>query len=345
MFKTIVLFLIFLAIWLIFFVSSPFYFDEEKKIEFHVDGPTKIHQLSKILKQEKIIRSERFFRFLLRSSKIEKKIALGYYVFSNQESIFNIVLKLKKGDVEQILVTIVEGYDVYDIAKLLVQKGLVENEEVFIKASSDKKWLNFIQSEFRLNVSSFEGFIYPETYRIPKGAPYALLVRTALQEFKKRVFAKYQYLSPREFYRMLIIASLIQKETFINEEMPLVSSVIHNRIRKGMKLQIDPTIIYAIKKMNLLESSLKDGKVNIQRRHFSLASPYNTYYSKTIPPAPIANPSLLSFSAALAPKKTDYLYFVANPETGRHTFTSNLKDHNLYVERYVKRKREMRLSQ
>lgn len=171
-----------------------------------------------------------------------------------------------------------------------------------------------------------EGYLFPETYRLPKGASAAEILESMTSQFKdvfgsgERKAAAEIGLTPRQ---VVTLASLIEKETDRTAEMPLVSAVFHNRLRIGMKLECDPTVIYALKRHGPFDRPLwlKDLKFD---------SPYNTYVYKGLPPGPICNPGRISLEAALHPAPADFLYFVRSREGG-HVFSRTMKEHSAAV--------------
>ena len=143
------------------------------------------------------------------------------------------------------------------------------------------------------------------------------------------------------FYDFLKKASLVEKETSLEKEKPLVASVLENRLRRNQKLRYDPTIIYALKEKNLYFQNFKEGAINIRKEHFLLASSFNTYYRRGLPLTPICTPTRSSFQAALFPKKTRYLFFVAKgDESGGHYFSETYQQHKRYIQRSLQQKRK-----
>ena len=137
------------------------------------------------------------------------------------------------------------------------------------------------------------------------------------------------------FYHQLIKASLIEKETSLAKEKPLVASVIENRLKKNMKLRIDPTIIYALKEEGRAATNQKKGRINIKRKHFYLKNPFNTYCVRGLPPSPICSPTVESLQAAMQPASTNLLFFVAKGKNSKeHVFTSTFKEHAYFVNKY-----------
>lgn len=329
-----------IAFFIAFFFLNNTYFSEPIVKEYYIkQGDARaFYYLSKSLEQDNIIPSAVFLRVLAKITGIDKQIQAGYYDFSSDMSAIGILFFLHEGMSKTVSITVVEGYDIYDIARLLKKKKLIDSQEDFIQMAKSPRWLNYIKKSTGITAyESVEGFLYPETYFVKKGAPlevfFSLAIDTFVEKFKGILMESFKTNS-QSFYFELVKASLIEKETSIDQERFLVSSVIENRLKKGMKLRIDPTIIYVLKRKNLDEQNLKNGKINIKRSHFYLPSPFNTYYAKGLPPSPICSPSLKSLKAALLPARTPYLFFVAKTDSKEHVFTTTYEEHKYFVDKY-----------
>jgi UPF0755 protein len=201
------------------------------------------------------------------------------------------------------------------------------DEEEFLAASSKTDTISYLDKE----AANLEGYLFPETYHFPKGISAEKIISTLVFEFKEVFSEAWQKraseikMTPRE---VVILASLIEKETFLSEEKKLVSAVFHTRLRIRMKLDCDPTIIYVLKE----EGSFKG---RLLKKHLKLKSPYNTYRNRGLPPGPICSPGRESLEAALYPAQEKYLYFVSKKD-GSHHFSSSFKDHQNAVRRYRK---------
>ena len=320
------------------YFNTGFYFQPIKTLEYHVPEGQKsaLKKMASTLEREKIIRHRLFFEIFTRILGVDRRLAWGYYDFNNHSSTLDILFKLRSQKTKSMAIPILEGYDLYDIAEKLVELGVIAHRDVFLMASHSKIWIDYFKRESGLPVRhSIEGFIYPDTYLIKKGASFSNLIVLAANNFRKKIVLSHPHLSPQKIYTYLTVASLIEKETSLSEEKPLISSVLHNRLNKDHKLQFDPTVIYTLKKMKLAEKNKKHGKINLIRSHFSIPSPFNTYYTKGLPPTPICSPTLSSFTAALSPKKTHYFFFVAKGQGSQeHIFSRTYVEHLFYVNKY-----------
>lgn len=252
----------------------------------------------------------------------QNHIQAGEYRFSPSMPPRDILEALTSGMAVLYTVTIPEGYRITDIAGLLEAKGLVD-KPAFIEATRNRELLESLH----IPSGSLEGYLYPETYKFSKAGGARRIVQTLLDTFKERVLQpeRVQQAEAMQFtfHEIITLASLIEKETGLGKERKLISSVFHNRLAKNMRLQTDPTVIYAM--VNF------DG--NIRKKDLSIDSPYNTYKHFGLPPGPIASPGLESIQAALDPEETDFLYFVSRKD-GSHQFSTNYKDHVRAVQKY-----------
>ena len=218
--------------------------------------------------------------------------------------------------------TIPPGSDLFELDRLLSQEGICRRGQL-LKLSRDKAFLR------ELGVPTLEGYLFPDTYFVNRNADCKKAIEVAVEEFKRQVLPLYRNYKPPQQVKealkkvtlneLITVASIVEKETSLREERPLIASVIYNRLKRGMKVQCDPTVIYALK----LKGEFKR---KLTYQDLKTPSPYNTYYAEGLPPAPICNPSLSSLKAAMYPAKTDYLYFVATGKGG-HAFSKSYNEH------------------
>lgn len=282
-------------------------------------------QVAVLLEKENLIASRWGFLLLGKLTLADRRIIPGEYELHAGMRPHEILAKLLNGQIIRHQVTIPEGYTMAQIADLLEQKGLADAEE-FLALANDR---DFILTTFHLNLPSLEGYLFPDTYFIARHTKAKEII-TMMVEGLWRVFtpemrerAKAINMSVHE---ILTLASVIEKETGSAEERELVSSVFHNRLRKRIPLQSDPTVIYGISNF--------DG--NLRKRDLRKMTPYNTYRIAGLPPGPIASPGAHAIRAALYPPPTTYLYFVSKND-GSHHFSSTLAEHNWAVEKYQRR--------
>ena len=219
-------------------------------------------------------------------------------------------------------VTVPEGLTIAETAAVMAKAGIVGAQEFLLAASAAARgapaWLG--------GVDSLEGFLFPETYSFPKRVPPGEIIAAMLAMFRSKasvVLPPEVMADPARMRATVTLASIIEKETGAPEERPLIASVFVNRLARGMPLQSDPTVIFAIPGFG----------GNLRKSDLALDSPYNTYRRRGLPPGPIASPGAGSLSAAVNPAPADYLYFVSRND-GSHQFSTTLAEHNAAVRRY-----------
>ena len=265
------------------------------------------------------------FRLLGRIKGYDKRIKAGEYLLFSSMSPNEILEKMVNGKVRLYKLTIPEGYNIRQIAFIVAQAGLV-TEEFFLEAATDSSMVH----EMGIDANSFEGYLFPDTYFFPKGVTSKKIIAAMLNRFWSiftQEWKKQAQILGFSIHQVLTLASIIEKETGDHSERPIISSVFHNRLKKRMRLDSDPTVIYGI----------KDFDGNITRKHLSTPTPYNTYRIKGLPPGPIASPGFKSIEAALYPADTHFLFFVSKKDT-THEFSTNIKDHNRAVRKYQLRR-------
>ena len=281
-----------------------------------------LKQVAHLLADKELLNEPSTFMLYTYLQGEQNHIQAGEYRFSPSMPPHDILEALTSGMAVLYTVTIPEGYRITDIADLLEAKGLVD-KPAFIEATRNRELLESLH----IPSGSLEGYLYPETYKFSKAGGARRIVQTLLYTFKERVLQpeRVQQAEAMQFtfHEIVTLASLIEKETGLGKERKLISSVFHNRLAKNMRLQTDPTVIYAM--VNF------DG--NIRKKDLSIDSPYNTYKHFGLPPGPIASPGLESIQAALDPEETDFLYFVSRKD-GSHQFSTNYKDHIRAVQKY-----------
>ncbi len=290
-------------------------------------------QLALELEEKQLIRRALSLRILARAWGLPPLMA-GEYKLSSGESLWQQFHKLRAGRAHHFSVTFAEGLNHHEIWEVLKGAGWPEADRL-LRLVRDRP---FVKKLLGAELDSLEGYLFPETYAITKYMKAETLLRLMAEEFSKA----YREAAPASFRRAaktarhgiksrheaVTFASLIEKETGAPEERPRISSVFHNRLRLGMKLQTDPTILYSL----YLAKGFSHPK-NIRKRDILFDSPYNTYVIHGLPPGPIASPGRESLRAVFSPEETDYLYFVSQ-NNGRHFFSKTLKEHNQAVYKY-----------
>ncbi len=261
------------------------------------------------------------FKVLARLRGDAAAIQAGDYLFAEAATPGQILDRLIAGDVELHRLTIPEGFSRKEISERL-QHSEFQDAAAFLPLTDDATLIR----KLGIKAASLEGYLFPETYtfdsRTNSRQLIQAMVNQCLAELTPTLLAKAKKQNLNR-HQLLTLASIIQKEAGNNSEMPLISAVFHNRLRRGIALQADPTVIYGI----------KDFDGNITRRHLREITPYNTYRVPGLPPGPIASPGRAALQAAANPAGVNYLYFVARGD-GNHQFSNTLREHNAAVRRY-----------
>ena len=271
-----------------------------------------------------VVRDARTFRVALWMSGEGRRLKAGEYRFDRAMTPLEVIDKLARGDVYVIAVTFPEGLNIFDMAKIFESHGL-GTADAFLQAARDPSSVKDLDPAAK----DLEGYLFPETYSVPRRADASKLVRQMTSRFEHvftpdlRQAAAARHLSVRE---TVTLASIVEKETARPDERPVVAAVYTNRLRIGMALQCDPTVIYA-----LLRAGGFSG--NLHHADLMVDSPYNTYRYPGLPPGPIASPGRASLEAAVHPADADYLYFVSRND-GSHEFARTLEEHNRNVQKY-----------
>jgi UPF0755 protein len=251
------------------------------------------------------------------------RLQAGEYQFSRSDTTWNVFSRIVRGDVFFYELTVPEGSNIFDIAASLKPFDFLKPAD-FLQAARDPSLIHDLAPQ----APTLEGYLFPSTYRITRVTTVRRLCQIMTDLFRKQWRDLPQPEHPVAVNDVVALASLIEKETAIPEERPIVASVYQNRLRLGMPLDCDPTTIYAA----LLDQRYRG---TIYRSDLASPNAYNTYQHSGLPPGPIANPGLASLKAALAAAATDYLYFVAKPDgSGHHQFSKTIEEHNRAVAAY-----------
>lgn len=311
--------------WLLADGTRP-YLKGEPPVTIDILRGARTEQIARQLESSGAIRSRWTFLalHLLRPSETLKA---GEYDFEKPASTLAVLRKLVRGDVSYETLTVPEGSNRFEIADIVAGLGFSTREE-FLRATENPQPVSALDP----NAGNLEGYLFPDTYRFPRHARPAEIVRAMVDRFRQVYFTLRPGETNHTIRQIVTIASLVEKETWKNAERPIIAGVFYNRLRRGMPLQSDPTVAYA--------TFLADGyRGRVRRSDLSIASPYNTYLNKGLPAGPITNPGRASLRAAMHPATTDYLYFVASAEGG-HVFSKTLAEHNLAVAQYRQERSE-----
>jgi UPF0755 protein len=284
-----------------------------------IDPGTPTRVMARKLAEAGVIQSEWMF-LLARSVRPKAKLQAGEYQFKGAHTTLAVFDKIARGDIFFHELRIPEGANMFDIAAAVERLGTMKAEE-FLRIARSPALIQDIAP----SAPSLEGYLFPSTYRVARHTTAQQIARAMTSNFRK---VWNEIGGSGDVNRITTLASLVEKETGVPEERASVASVYHNRLRIGMKLDCDPTTIYAA----LLQGRYRG---TIYRSDLDSNHPYNTYRHPGLPPGPIANPGRESLKAALRPAETSYLYFVAKGDpSGAHIFSDNLEQHNAAVQQY-----------
>jgi UPF0755 protein len=275
------------------------------------------------LKGNGIIANKDLFMLWTRLLGNSRKIKAGEYLLNSGMAPVRVIEILTRGIIITYPVTVPEGFSIEQIGDILAANGLAD-KKLFVSLAHEPG----VIKKYGISGPSLEGFLYPDTYQFGKGLPPSLIIDVMVKRFWEIVGP---YMDRIKGLKMTVeevitLASIVEKETGTAEEMPLIASVFLNRLRNGMRMESDPTVIYG----------MNDFTGNLTRKDLLESTPYNTYVIRGLPPGPISNPGLASIKAVLYPAETDYLYFVSKND-GTHYFSSSLEEHNRAVWKYQKR--------
>jgi len=277
------------------------------------------------LEDEGLVRSARALSWWARLRGWEGRLRAGEYELSPALPATGVLEEIARGRVRTYELVVPEGWRARDIAERLEKRGLAR-ADAFLSVVNDPQ----LAAELGVEGDDLEGYLFPETYRLSRGLPAREIARAMVEQFHGawRQIAPAAHRSDLSMREVVILASIVEKETGAPEERPLIAAVFLNRLERGMRLQTDPSVIYGI----------QDFDGNITRDHLEDAdNPYNTYRHGGLPPGPIASPGLDALRAVVEPADSDYLYFVSMGD-GTHAFSRTYREHVKAVNRYQRRR-------
>lgn len=275
------------------------------------------------LYKEGLISNPRLFHWLARYKGVMEKLRSGPFTIASQSKMEDVLNQLVYGQPNLNAVTIPEGRNMYQIAEILEAAGFGVKAN-YLNLFKDPGFISALGVEG----PSLEGYLFPETYKFAPGTSEREIAQAMVSEFKRRVGKIHEghaFLKPHE---VIILASVVEKETGAKEERPQIASVFLNRLRKRMRLESDPTTIYGM---------WEDYKGNIRKDDLLRLTPYNTYKIPALPLGPIASPSLEAIQAVMNPATTEYLFFVSKND-GTHVFTTSYADHQKAVDEWQRKR-------
>lgn len=296
---------------------------QHEPVKIHIKKGMTFKEIVDTLHKYKLINSKTSFQTIGRILGVERKIKSGYHLLHYGKSNYEYLNFLVTGkNLANIIVTIPEGLTLNEIAQLF-ENVFDFTKEDFLKIASDSTLLK----EYEVDHKTFEGYLMPDTYEFAEIDNPEIVLRVLAKEFKKFYDEK---IKPQETKvgltknQIITLASIIEGETNYKDEMPLIAGVYYNRLRKGMKLQADPTVAYAL--------GNRPNKITYE--DLMIKSPYNTYINHNLPPGPINCPGRNALLAAINPEEHDFLYFVASGDGRTHVFAKNYYEHLKNVMNY-----------
>ena len=313
----------FFAVLALLMVSTLIFFDilfnmpwgnQRQMREVNIPQGASLRAISDSLQKKNIIRHPGWFQFAVQLHGASTSLRPGIFALPENASFEHVIRALTEGNPEVVKVTIIEGLQSRQIAKILATKFPFTAEE-FNKVVHDST----LAHQWGIQGPSLEGFLYPETYKFFKNQTPQRIAHQMVRQFFSVVPDSFRARAKQFGWTLrdaVTMASIIEGEAMRDDERQIISSVYHNRLNRGMRLQADPTIQYII----------EDGPRRLWDKDLEIESPYNTYLHSGLPPGPINNPGFGSIKAALFPAHTNYLYFVARGD-GYHTFSRTNREH------------------
>lgn len=311
------------GIWIWSYAITPIPAREGANLHILIPPRTSLAGIGSILAENGVIPPGRGFYYLARISRLSQRLQAGEYLFTSGQTPYQILRTLATGATVRWSVTIPEGTNIYQLADILAEGGWGERDH-FLELARDPQ----ILAKHGVEGASLEGYLFPDTYQLLRGHNPREIIELMLErgrQVRQKLGDLHENplgLSP---HQVLTLASIVEKETAVPEERPLIAQVFLNRLRQRMRLQTDPTVIYG----------LRDFNGNLTRKDLETPTPYNTYLINGLPPGPIANPGRAAIAAVLQPASESYLYFVSKND-GTHYFSRDLAEHNRAVQKYQK---------
>ncbi len=306
--------LIFIMLIVVSLLTLPFINrNENEEIIFTIESGESIKSMALRLKEEGIINDDKFFIILSKMFDVDTKIKSGDYLLMKNSYEYNTLMKMYRGEVLLIKITIPEGFNIFQIARRVEFVMGIDSTE-FVNTCYNKALLK----KYSIKGKNCEGYLFPDTYLLSKGKTAYQIIEMMLKRFKQVVYDELFKTNEYDFsdYDYIILASMIEKEAVVDREKAIISGVYYNRLRKKMYLQCCATVLYSLGKTHGIPT-YEETQIN---------SPYNTYKNLGLPPGPICSPGIKSIKAAISPEKNPYLFYVSKGD-GTHIFTKSYKEH------------------
>ena len=295
-----------------------------KPIQFKISHGATAKSIAGQLAREDLIRHPFTFELMVRLTGAGRELKAGAYQLSGAMSVVEIVDRLRAGNVVLRRFVIPEGLTVPQIGQLW-ENGKFGTATAFEQAARNPRW----RQRYSIDAETLEGYLFPNTYQFADGTPVDSVIKMLLDEFDRgwtHLLSEEAKALGFSTHEIITLASIIEKEAKADDERPLIAAVYHNRLKRGWRLEADPTVLYALGNPERL----------LRTADLKVSSSYNTYLHRGLPPGPICNPGMASVKAALRPAQASYLYFVAIGG-GRHYFSTRLVDHRAMIRKIRRR--------
>lgn len=290
-------------------------------------------EMGEKLEDEGIIASGLLFRVLVALQGYEDKLVAGDYEFEKGMPTLEVLERIRRGQTAPLVVTIREGLRAEEIAELMEDKTVVPAED-FLEAI--ESWYEFSFLYTKPYWANLEGYLFPDTYFFSRNMTAEEVVLQILENFDQRLDSELRQqadVAGLSMHTVLTLASIVEREAQVPDERPVIAGVFLKRLRRGMPLEADPTVQYAVGNDPASVARYGYWKQELTQTDLEVDSPYNTYRNAGLPRGPICNPGLDSIRAVVTPEQTDYLYFVARAD-GSHVFAETLEEHLRNIEQY-----------
>lgn len=280
--------------------------------------------IAEYLSHYQVVRDINEFLFWLKISGNEKNLKSGTYELHKFKNPFYVINKLLRGGMSDINITIPEGLTMYETAEILDINGVIDKEE-FLVLCNDKDFI----VNLGLKTSSLEGYLFPDTYSFSISQTDSQVILTFIENFNRHI-EEYKLDNRDSIFKIVTVASMVEKEAKFKDERPIIAKVFLNRLRTNRPLESCATVLYVLKQTDYEKYCTK---TKLTQRDLKIDSPYNTYLHIGLPPGPICSPGESSISAVISPADVDYLYFVSKGN-GQHHFSTTFREHIAAKEKY-----------
>lgn len=295
--------------------------------EFEVKPGWGMKEIGQTLKEGNLITSLLRFKFYTVLTGRALSLKPGNYLFSPSMTLGEIVKKLWQGSQEEVAVTIPEGFSLKDIDRLLSGAGIIISGKLYAFSPNELAQ----EFSFLSGARSLEGYLFPDTYRFFRNSGAKVAAQKMIKNFQLKVLPSIES-SQSDLRKIVILASLIEKEVILDSDRYLVAGILKKRLESDFPLQVDATVVYIKCKGEYQNCPTKE----LSKNDFRLDSPFNTYLYQGLPPSPIANPGLSAIKAALKPLVSEYWFYLSDPVTKKTLFSKSLEEHNFNRSRYLK---------